>query len=318
MNDSDNDKNDPGTVLVTGAAGFVGRNAARALVEAGVRVRAFIRPAHDPEPLKELGCEIVTGDLIDETVLSGACADIGTVVHCVGIIRERPKEGVTFEAIHDTATKNLAVAARAAGAKRFVLVSSLGTRPKAPSRYHRTKFAGEEAVKQVFPDGTVILRPSVIIGPGDAFTPLLVDLIEKAPLAVPVIGQGSNRMQPIHVNDLTGCITAAVLRDDVKPGVYELGGPEVIEFLALIHLLMDIRGRNRIKFHVPIWLMFLVVPVMQWLLKNPPITLEELRLIREDNICPSDEENRPCNDAPRLLRRRLIGLEETLRANLAT
>ena len=120
-------------VLVTGATGFVGTALRRALRGAGFDVRAFVRPrsAHRIEASE--GIAVVTGHVLDSHACLRATTGMDAVVHLVGIRREHPRTGTTYEALHTEATWAVVDAARRNDVRRFVYVSGLGARPDAPS-----------------------------------------------------------------------------------------------------------------------------------------------------------------------------------------
>lgn len=314
MTDSSGDS--PDRVLVTGAGGFIGRHAAAALRRRGVPVRGLILPAQDPGPLEALECELVTGDVARPETLAPAFDGCTRCLHAVEIVRERPREGRTFERVHVEGARAVASAAAAAGIKRLVLVSALGAAADAPSRFLRSKYQGEQILRESGLD-VVILRPSVVYGPGDEFAGRLVRLIETFPLLVPVVGQGWYRIQPLAVADFTECAVRTLLEDEIAAKTYELGGPEAVALLDLLDLLMAIRGRSRIKLHVFIWLLYLILPLWERLCSNPLITLDEMRRLRHEAICAADENGRVQNDAHWLVRGRLTDLESGLRAFLS-
>src|SRR5262249_17805837 len=151
-------------VLVTGATGFVGTEIVKQLRLAGypVRILARTRPA-------DLHLEFQRANITKADSLAGACTGIDAIIHLVGIISEVGEQ--TFGRVHTEGTKNLVAAAQHAGVRRFVHMSALGTRSGAVSRYHRSKWAAEEAVRASKLDYT-IFRPSLIYGPGDHFVNL--------------------------------------------------------------------------------------------------------------------------------------------------
>lgn len=216
-------------ILVTGGTGFVGRSVVRALCRAGKPVRVLVRRADAAvaRALRaETGCTIVAGSVTDPGSLGAAMEQVTEVVHLVGIIMERGNQ--TFARIHDEGTGHVVAACRAAGVRRLVHMSASGTRAHAVSPYHRTKWRGECAVRGSGLDWT-IFRPAVIYGPGDGFCSVL-RLPMIPPLRwltwgfVPMIGDGSTLMQPVHVEE----VAAAMVRSlDVPAAVgktYELGG----------------------------------------------------------------------------------------------
>src|SRR2546429_2658379 len=184
-------------VFVTGGTGFVGRAVVQALRAEGCAVRCLVRRGSERD-LRGLGAiERVEGDVMARQSLDEGMAGCDAVIHLVGIIREHPSIGATFERVHTQGTINVLEAAAAVGVRRYVHMSALGTRAGARSRYHQTKWAAEEAVR-ASPIPWTIFRPSIIYGRGDGFVTLLARMIQRLPV-VPVIGAGRQRLQPVPV-----------------------------------------------------------------------------------------------------------------------
>ena len=211
------------TVLVTGGTGFVGRSVVAALLRRGHQVRCLVRSGSAHRLADQPGATAVPGDVTDPGSLPAALAGSEVLVHLVGIIRERPGHGVTFDRLHTDATRNVAAAARGSDIRRVIHMSALGTQSEARSRYHQTKWAAEQALRESGLDWT-IFRPSVIFGPGDGFVSLLARLVRWFPV-VPVIGDGRNRFQPVAVGDVAESFARAVERPRTAGAVFEVGGP---------------------------------------------------------------------------------------------
>jgi len=154
-------------VALPGASGFVGRHGLARLQESGHAVRTLVRTPGNiaaPESITAAGVAEIVGDLDKPEALRELVAGADAVIHLVGIIRERPRRGQTFQRVHIEGTQNLLRAARAAGVRRWVHMSALGTRPEAASRYHQTKYAAEQVVRASGLEWT-IFQPSLLHGP---------------------------------------------------------------------------------------------------------------------------------------------------------
>jgi uncharacterized protein YbjT (DUF2867 family) len=190
---------------------------------------------------------------------------------------------VTFERLHVEATRCLTGAAAAAGVKRYLQMSALGTGPLAASAYHRSKFRAEEHVRASGLDWT-IFRPAIIFGPGDAFVTRLAGLVRGLPL-VPVIGDGEYRLQPVSAADVARCFAMALEMAETVARTYELCGPDRLTFNELIDTVAKALGRGRVmKLHQPLPLMKAIVPVLQRL-PFFPITMDQLQMLVDGNIC---------------------------------
>jgi NADH dehydrogenase len=271
------------TVFVTGGTGFVGRAVVAALLAHGHRVRCLVRAGSVGQQSGPAGVEAVAGDVMQPLGLADAVRQADAVVHLVGIIREFPRRGITFERLHTGATEHVLGAAREAGVSRFLHMSALGTGPRARSRYHRTKWAAEEAVR-ASGLGWTIFRPSVIFGPGDGFVSLIAQLVRWFPV-VPVVGDGRNRFQPVAVADVAEVFARALERPLTVGQTFEIGGPQAYTFDEIVDEVGAALGRRRIpKLHHPVALM---APIVRLLEHAPlfPLTSDQLSMMGEGSTC---------------------------------
>lgn len=222
-------------VLVTGASGFVGSHVVSALLAQGHTVRALSRsPEADPRE----DVETVHGDVTDIASLSGAFDSVDAVVHLVGIIDETPSKGVTFERIHVDGTRNVAHAAKEAGVERFVHMSANGARLDGRSEYQTTKWRAEEIARGIGFEHLVIFRPSTLFGdPGPdnpEFAKRLWETLVKPFPVLPVFGDGSYELQPIHVQACADAMAAAVTREASGGESYTVAGHERIVYKEVL------------------------------------------------------------------------------------
>ncbi|MDX6766298.1 MAG: complex I NDUFA9 subunit family protein [Candidatus Methylacidiphilales bacterium] len=229
-------------ILVTGGTGFVGRAIVRELHRRGHHARVLARHPESAAALRlqsETGCTLVAGSVTDPSSLQAAMTGVTGVIHLVGIIFERGSQ--TFSTIHAQGTRNLVDACHAAGVRRLLHMSASGTREHAVSAYHRTKWQGECAVRASGLDWT-IFRPAVIYGPGDGFCSIFVRQMTP-PLRwltggiIPMVGDGTTLMQPVHVDEVAGAFARALDTPASIGKTFELGGPPlpfrvVLETLA--------------------------------------------------------------------------------------
>ncbi|HXY53865.1 MAG TPA: complex I NDUFA9 subunit family protein [Nitrospirota bacterium] len=268
-------------ILVTGGTGFVGGHLIRRLRRDALPVRALARHPDRAQALIDLGVEVVPGDIENKTALEKAVEGVERVVHLVGIIQEVP--GVSFRTVHVEGTRNMVEAARKAGVLHFFHQSALGTRPGAKSEYHRTKWEAEELVRKSGIPFT-ILRPSLIYGPGDAFTSRLSEVLRRAPV-MPVIGSGKSRVQPIYIDDVVSCMVKALTDNAFLNEIYEIGGPQQLTYEEVMVEIAKALGLKRPAVHLPLFLMEPMTRVLESVLSNPPLTTDQIVMLQEDNVC---------------------------------
>jgi uncharacterized protein YbjT (DUF2867 family) len=281
-------------ILVTGGTGFVGTHLIRRIVREEILVRALVRSPEKVEDIRRLGARPVVGDISDPVSLEKATLGADRVVHLVGIIQESPE--ATFEKVHVEGTRNLLQAARKNEVKHFFYQSALGTRPGAQSEYHKTKWKAEELVRESGIPYT-ILRPSLIYGPGDAFTVRLADAIRLSPV-LPVIGEGKSKVQPIYIDDVVECIFKAVTSDAFLNEIYEIGGPDQLTYEEVTRAVAEAMGIHRPAVHIPMSLMRPAARALETLFSRPPITTGQLLMLEEDNVCSLRDICEACGYAP--------------------
>jgi len=269
-------------VLVTGASGFVGNWVVAELLARGHEVRCLVRPGSEGKLKAADRVAVFLGDVLDEAAVKQAVQGCAAVVHLVGIIREFPWRGITFERLHVEATKNVVDAARAAGVKRYLHMSALGARPKPADPYHTTNFRADGSVMASGLTYT-IFRPSVIYGPEDESLNLFVRQI-KAHRLFPVIGDGLYRMQPVAVWTVAQAFALSMELPRTENRVYEVGGPEPLTFDEIIKsLAFEVRRRIRMV-HLPVRPFSLAAFILgrfAWF----PLTSGQLRMLLEGNTC---------------------------------
>ena len=276
-------------ILVTGGTGFFGSHLVPRLVSAGEQVRVLARQAATSP-----GVEMVQGDVRDLSAAVGAARGCRAVIHLVGIIREH--QGASFHSLHVGGARNIIRACAEAGVHSLLHMSALGARPRARSRYHRTKWQAEQLVRSSDLVYT-IFRPSVMFGAGNGFFPQLRQILRYGPV-IPIIGGGTNLLQPVWVEDVATCFLAALDKPATEAHAYQLGGPEVFGFEQLVDILADAEGVKKPKLHLPSLLMRPAVSLLTHLLPNFPITSDQLTMLLEDNICDIAEMRETFGVAP--------------------
>lgn len=268
---------------VFGGTGFIGRAIVWRLAQAGWIVRVPTRSLSKAATLLPYGA---VGQIVplpwrlgfpQQTLALVKGADL--VVNLLGILAERGAS--TFEAVQVDAAAEIAAASVDEGVRHLVHLSAIGADAASPSVYARTKAAGEAAVLKHFPRA-VILRPSIVFGPEDDFFNRFAAMTTLSPF-LPLIGGGKTRFQPVFVGDVAEAVVTTLSRPNTAGQVYELGGPEVLTFKALLQKMLAEMGRCRLLLPLPWGLAKLMALAIAWLPK-PPLTRDQIKLLARDNV----------------------------------
>lgn len=272
-------------VTIFGASGFLGRHIVRALAKEGWRIRAAERHPNLAEFLRPMGMvgqvQPFKADITRPDEVAAAVRGADAVVNLVGVMHGG-LGGKRFFAVHEEGARLVASAASAAGAGRLVHMSALGASEASASAYARSKAAGEAAVRAAFA-GATILRPSIVFGQEDQFFNRFANMARYTPV-LPLIGGGRTKFQPVFVGDVALAVAAALANPKSAGETYELGGPEVLSFRELLELVIRITGRRRLFAPVPFALAKLGAWPAALLLPNPPLTPDQVELLKSDNV----------------------------------
>lgn len=274
-------------VTVFGGSGFVGRQVTRALARAGYRVRVAVRRPHLANDLKLAGdvgqIQIVQANIRNPDSVARALEGASAAVNLVGVLYENGRQ--KFMSLHTQGARNIAEAARQAGIGRMVQVSAIGADPQGAAKYARTKAEGEAAVREVLPEA-VILRPSIIFGPGDGFFNRFASMAVLSP-ALPLIGGGHTRFQPVFVGDVARAVAKAVSDPACAGQTYELGGPAILSFREVMELVLEETQRRRFLAPLPFPLAGLIGKVGDLISATPfppPLTSDQVAQLKVDNV----------------------------------
>ena len=267
-------------IFIAGGTGFVGGHLTGELRRRGHELVLLSHVRRDPSGP---GISYVAGDVTDPAGYVAALKGCDAAINLVGIIREFPAKGVTFKRLHVEATASMISAARQGGVSRYLQMSALGTRAGAVSDYHRTKWRAEELVRGSGLDWT-IFRPSLIFGPRDSFVNMLAGNLRLAPV-MPTMGDGNYRLQPIHGADVARCFADALERPETAGQTYDLCGPDRMTYRELLDVITEEMGkRHPLKPGLPLFIMKPVIGALQGI-SAFPITLDQLQMLLEENIC---------------------------------
>lgn len=272
-----------GLLAVFGGTGFLGRRIVRQALNTGWTVRMAARRRRPdlfagevPEP------EHVEVDIRDPEMVAAAVKGATAVVNSVGLYVEDRRD--SFETIHVIGAGHVAQASKRAEA-RLVHVSGIGVDRRAGSDYVRARALGEERVRDAYID-SVILRPSVLFGPGDSLVSTLSSMVRWLPV-IPLFGDGDTRLQPVHVDDVARAVLSALELREACGGVFELGGPDVLTYRELVQAIGTATGRRRWLQPVPFGVWKLLAALCA-VLPAAPITRDQIELLQRDNVVTAD------------------------------
>ncbi len=269
-------------VTIFGGSGFIGRYLVRQLAKQGWRVRVAVRrpdvvgylqPMGNVGQIKPIFANVRSADSV-----RAAVANADAVVNLVGILAERGKQ--SFDAVQAEGAQNIADAVRQAGIARFVHMSAIGAHEASPSRYAQSKAKGEAAALGAV-DSAVVLRPSLVFGPEDQLFNRFATMAKFSPF-LPVVG-AETRFQPVYVGDVAAFAAAAVNGEVAGGRVYELGGPDIVTFRALLEIMLSYTRQKRVIVPLSFGTAAMQAKVLSFLPK-PPITEDQVELLKSDNL----------------------------------
>ena len=269
---------------VFGGSGFVGRYIVKRLAKEGWVVRVAVRDtekAHFLQPYGNVGQIVrMPVPIQDEQAVREAVDGADAVFNAIGLLFE-PGGAQTFDEVHVNGPERIARLAAETGVKRLIHVSAIGADTESESVYARTKADGEAAILKQFPQAT-ILRPSIVIGPEDGFLNFFAQMARVSP-ALPLIGGGKTRFQPVYVGDVADAAMTAVHESKTKGKTYELGGPKVYTFKQLMELMLKEIRRKRLLLPIPFGVAQVQAGVAE-LLPKPLLTRDQVTLLKQDNV----------------------------------
>ena len=269
-------------ITVYGGSGFLGRHVVRALARREYRIRVAVRRpelAGHLQPLGRVGqIHAVQANVRDAASVEAAARGAHVLINLVGILFERGRQ--RFEAVHTQGARHIALAAKQRDA-RLVHVSAIGADETSPAQYARSKAKAERAILAAQPDA-VIMRPSILFGPEDDFFNRFAALARIAP-ALPLIGGGKTRFQPVFAGDVAAAIADAA-EGHAQPGtIYELGGPDMRTFKELMQFVLKTIERKRLLLTLPFFAAKMQAAILQFMPK-PMLTPDQVELLRVDNV----------------------------------
>jgi NADH dehydrogenase len=267
---------------VFGGSGFIGRYVVKRLAASGYVVRVAVR---DPEAamfLRPMGAvgQIVPlyAPLEQEALVARAAEGADIVINLTGILAESKKGD--FYKVHTEGAGRIARLAASSTATSLIHISAIGADSKSTSEYARSKGLGEEAVRSAFARA-VVLRPSIVFGPEDAFFNRFAGMTRASPV-LPVVS-ARTKFQPVYVGDVADSVMAGISRADAAGCLFELGGPDVRTFRQLLEYMLSCIGKSRDILDLPIGLARLQAFFLERL-PGKLLTRDQIKLLQHDNV----------------------------------
>lgn len=283
-------------VSIIGGTGFVGSYIIQSLLNAGHTPKVLVRPGSEHKLVNRDQCQIVNGDISEQNTIYDCLAGSDAVIYLIGILREIPKQNITFEETQYNGVERTVKAAQEQNVKQFLLMSANGVKAQGTT-YQTTKYRAEECVKASGLDWT-IFRPSVIFGDPQGkmefCTQLLAELVNPpipAPLFFPGVNiaqAGKFQMQPVHVEDVANAFSTAINNPDLNQQIIPLCGSQAVSWKEIIQTLAKATGKNgKLALPAPAEMIKLVASIFDkqaWF----PITKDQIVMLLEGNTCPDD------------------------------
>lgn len=271
-------------VALIGGTGFVGSYLVDALADAGHEIRLLVRPGSEHKIQKET--QTVAGDVSSPEALEATLDGCDAVIYCVGLLREFPRRGITFEATQYQGVVDTVAAAKKMGVTRLLLMSAIGVKDPG-TKYQSTKRRAEVHALESGLDVTV-LRPSVIFGDPrgtmEFATQLNRDMV-RPPL--PAVNFGGVEMSPVHVEDVAAAFVAALEDRGTIGKTLELAGPEILGWGDMVQRIASATGKSKLMLPMPLWLMKIGATLFDWL-PFYPVTRDQLIMLGEGNTGSSE------------------------------
>jgi NADH dehydrogenase len=271
-------------VAIIGGTGFVGSYLVDALVDSGHVVRLLVRPGSEDKVCRDT--QTVVGDISSVEALHAVLDGYDAVIYCVGLLREFPRRGITFETTQYQGVVDTVAAAKKTGVKRMLLMSAIGVKDPG-TKYQSTKRRAEVHAFESGLDVTV-LRPSVIFGDPrgtmEFATQLYRDMVRPP---IPAVNFPGVEMSPLHVEDVAAAFVAALEDDGTIGKTLELAGPEVLNWGDMVRRVAKAAGKSKLMFPMPLWLMKVGATLFDWL-PFYPVTRDQLIMLEEGNTGSSE------------------------------
>ena len=274
-------------IAIFGAGGFLGRHLIRELTKLDYRIKVATRSPYLKGYLTPLGnagqVELIKTNIFNPEDIKKVLRNCDYVINLVGILYETRKQ--KFSQIHSDFPYLLCNLCNEIQIKKLVQVSALGVSEKHSSKYIQSKLNGEKNIKNIF-KSSVILRPSLVFGPEDKFFNTFASYAKISPV-IPLIGGGKTKFAPIYCVDVGKAIAKALELKNKETKIYELGGPKNYSFRELMEILLNLIKKKRLFMNIPFNIAKFQSYFLQ-MLPNPVLTVDQVELLKYDNIVSGD------------------------------
>jgi len=270
--------------LIFGASGQIGRHLIRKLTKNNYKVTAVTRNLHQKGYVLKTQAnagyiDIVELNIFNENKLKDLISRADICINLIGILYEKNK-GNTFKNIHTIFPSLISKICKEYNVQQFIQLSALGIDKAVDSNYAKSKLEGEKNIKNNFINAT-ILRPSVVYSVDDNFTTNFMTLLNRL-FIFPLYYNGDTKFMPIHCSDLTEIIYQVISKNIISKTI-ECVGPETISLKDILERLLKLIEKKRLLIPIPLFLAKLSAFFFQ-LLPSPLLTLDQLRLLRYNNV----------------------------------
>ena len=276
-------QNNQKIIAIFGAGGFIGKHLIRQLTKSDYRIKVATRNPYLKGYLKPLGnpgqIELFKTNIFNPEEVKQVLKNCDYAINLVGILYETRKQ--KFNQIHANFPYLLSNLCNDLGIKNLIHISALGVKKKHSSKYMQSKLDGEQNIQDTF-KSSIILRPSLVFGPGDKFFNTFASFAQFSPI-LPLIGGGKTKFTPIYVGDIAKAIVKTLEINNLEPKIYELGGPDNYTFKQLMEILLNEIKKKRFLIPVP----FSVAKFQSYFLQmmsNPLLTPDQVEMLKYNNI----------------------------------
>lgn len=282
-------------VFIAGGTGFIGSYLTEALLKVGMTPVVLVRPQHASEVVLPRGCVMKVGDVLERETITAALSGCEAAIYCVGLLKENPFSGITFQKLHVRGLINCVETVKELGIKRFLLISAQGVKLHGTA-YQTTKYLGEQYLKQQSLDWT-IFRPSLVFGDPRGrkeFTTQLYRQIVRLPVPAPLFFRGFQFKQagnftftPVYVEDLAAVIVSGLNREDTYSRIIPVGGPDEFTWKEIIGTIAEAANRKKWTVPIPTWILWPVLIVLEQL-PFFPLSRDQLTMLLEGSVASHD------------------------------